>query len=96
MARAELQLAWEFSTGSLEYATNWIVRMRDDATARLPNGSPTYRVTSVQDDVSVEYASAKVKMLLSQIPKKSDASDVVCSACPHFHCAASSAPSRAR
>lgn len=50
VARSELQLAWEFSTGSFEYSYNWIVKMRDDANARLPEDGPTYRIRSVEDD----------------------------------------------
>jgi len=50
VARSELQLAWEFSTGSFEYSYNWIVKMRDDANVRLPEDGPTYRIRSVEDD----------------------------------------------
>ena len=52
MARADLQLAWTFTTGSLEYTTGWLVAMRDDATARVPVDGPAYTVLSVRDNVS--------------------------------------------
>ena len=48
--RADLQIAWDFTTGSLEYTTGWMTYIRDDATARIPADGPRYRILSVQDD----------------------------------------------
>ena len=38
--RSSLQLAWEFTTGSLEYTTGWLTSMRDDANTRIPADGP--------------------------------------------------------
>jgi len=37
--------------------------MRDDATSRLPGGSPTFRVTNVSDNVSDQYGRAPTHCL---------------------------------
>lgn len=55
MARADLQLAWEFTTGSLEYTTGWMVAMRDDAFTRVPATGASYRIVSVEDEFNGKY-----------------------------------------
>jgi hypothetical protein len=52
LARGSLQLAWQFTTGSLEYTTGWLVAMRDDAQRRIPASGPAYEIRLVEDDVS--------------------------------------------
>ena len=50
--RADLQLAWDFTTASLASTTGWMVAIRDDATARIPESGPAYTVVSVTDEVN--------------------------------------------
>ena len=56
IAQPSLQLAWDFSTASLEATTGWLVAMRDDAAARIPPGGPEYRINAVVDDYNPQYA----------------------------------------
>lgn len=46
-ARGEVQLAWDFVTGSQEGITGKAVFMRDDALAQLGEGSPAYTIDEV-------------------------------------------------
>ncbi len=48
-ARRELTLAWDFKTVSRATNQARMLAIRDDALARLPEGGPTYAVTSVVD-----------------------------------------------
>ena len=59
IAKEELQIAWDFTTSSEANQTAGLVAMRDrayDWLATLPNGSPSFRITSVQDDVDAHVA----------------------------------------
>ena len=56
--RSSLQIAWEFTTGSLEYTTGWMTTIRDDATARVPAEGPSYQIVSVQDEYNDKYGAA--------------------------------------
>lgn len=49
VARAELQLAWDFTTASRENVTGWLLHMRDQALAAAGDAGPTYRIESVED-----------------------------------------------
>ena len=55
VARTDLQIAWDFTTGSLEYTTGWMTYIRDDATARMPAEGPPYEILSVQDEYNGAY-----------------------------------------
>ena len=59
VGRSDLQIAWDFTTGSLAYTTGWMTYIRDDASARIPAGGPRYRIVSVQDDYKPGYESRK-------------------------------------
>jgi len=52
VARDTLQLAWDFTTGSVESINGRALFMRDDALGRLPSGGPSYRITSVTENPS--------------------------------------------
>lgn len=51
VARDDLQIAWDFTTASLDNNTGAVVHMRDDALGQYPEGSgPTYTITDVDPD----------------------------------------------
>jgi len=56
VARAELQLAWDFTTESFANVTNDLLGARKDAMTRLQKGAPAMKVTSVKDDVDAHIA----------------------------------------
>jgi hypothetical protein len=47
--RDTLQLAWDFSTASTEFASKDLLQMRDDALQSLGAGYPEYMISSVQE-----------------------------------------------
>jgi len=47
--RADLQLAWDFTTASKESVTGWFVHMRDEALAIAGDAGPSYRIESVDE-----------------------------------------------
>jgi len=59
VAQSDLQIAWDFTTGSLEYTTGWLTTIRDDAFSRLPADGPDYRIVSVQDEYSGRCAARR-------------------------------------
>src|SRR5690606_18366949 len=56
VARSELQLAWDFVTGSLATDTAWLLSMRDQALAMVGAEGPAYRVESVEEAPSAGVA----------------------------------------
>ena len=64
VARADLQIAWEFTTSSLEYTTGWMVAMRDDAKTRVPATGPTYRIVSIEDEFNGKYVGVHAPVAL--------------------------------
>jgi hypothetical protein len=56
VARAELQLAWDFTTASRENNTAFMVHMRDEALAMAGEGGPPYTITNVLADVDEHVA----------------------------------------
>jgi hypothetical protein len=50
VARAEVVLAWDFTTASDDALQRWLVHMRDETFAELGAGAPAFEVTSVEDD----------------------------------------------
>ena len=49
VARADLQLAWDFTTASRENVTGWLLHMRDEALASAGDAGPAYRIESVDE-----------------------------------------------
>jgi hypothetical protein len=49
VARADLQLAWDFTTASRENVTGWLLHMRDEALARAGDSGPAYRIETAED-----------------------------------------------
>lgn len=49
VARADLQLAWDFTTASRENVTGWLLSMRDKALALAGDAGPAYRIESVDE-----------------------------------------------
>ena len=52
--RADLQLAWDFTTASQESVTGWMVSMRDDAFEVVGSDGPAYTIESVDEDFEPE------------------------------------------
>lgn len=50
VARADVQLAWDFTTASRDNQTGWLLHMRDEALAAVGDGGPEYTITSVETD----------------------------------------------
>ncbi len=50
VARAGLQLAWEFTTASDDSIQRYLLHMRDQTFAMLGSGAPPFTVTMVEDD----------------------------------------------
>lgn len=48
--KANLQLAWDFTTASKQNTTSWMVSMRDDALARVGADGPEYTITNVTEN----------------------------------------------
>ena len=46
----DLQIAWDFTTSSLEGKTGWLVHMRDDALATVGDAGPDYVIDEIIDD----------------------------------------------
>ncbi|MFO0697051.1 MAG: hypothetical protein U0230_25985 [Polyangiales bacterium] len=59
VSKRDLQMAWDFTTSSTANQTGGMLAMRDSALAwleTLPSHSPSYRITSVQDNVDAHIA----------------------------------------
>ena len=56
VARADLQIAWDFTTASRENVTGWLLHMRDEALAIAGDAGPAYRIESAEDT----YEPAKI------------------------------------
>ena len=52
----ELQLAWDFTVGSLQSVTERLLYMRDDGISRLPANGPTYTITEVIENPETNVA----------------------------------------
>ncbi len=50
VGRADLQIAWDFTTASTVSNTGWMLKMRDDALAAAGDAGPEYSITSVEED----------------------------------------------
>jgi hypothetical protein len=58
IARADLQLAWDFTTTSRENNTGWMLHMRDEALAMVGEEGPPFTITSVETDPDARIAYA--------------------------------------
>ncbi|MDB4933774.1 MAG: hypothetical protein JWP87_746 [Labilithrix sp.] len=47
--RADLQLAWDFTTASRENVTGWLLHMRDEALAKAGDSGPAYRIETAEE-----------------------------------------------
>jgi hypothetical protein len=56
VARADLQLAWDFTTASRENNTGWLVHMRDEALAAAGEDGPPFTITSATENVDEHIA----------------------------------------
>ena len=50
VGKADLQLAWDFTTASKKSNTGWLVAMRDDALATVGAQGPEYTITAVTEN----------------------------------------------
>ena len=48
--RADLQIAWDFTTASVDVQTKWLLHMRDDALATVGADGPAYTITKVDEN----------------------------------------------
>ncbi|MBI4704334.1 MAG: hypothetical protein HY744_24785 [Deltaproteobacteria bacterium] len=60
IARAGLQLAWDFTTASRENNTAWMVHMRDEALAAVGEGGPAFSIDQVETDWSPEHIAYRL------------------------------------
>jgi hypothetical protein len=58
--RADLQIAWDYTTASRENNTRWLLAMRDRAFAELGDGTPPYVIDQVDDNPS-EHIARRIK-----------------------------------
>ncbi len=49
VARSDLQLAWDFTTGSLETDTEWMLHVRDAALAAVGAAGPPFRIEMIEE-----------------------------------------------
>lgn len=72
VARAEVQLAWDFTTASRDNQTGWLLHMRDEALEAIGEAGPEYTITSVETDYEPDtiayriYLDMEVPMYLDQ------------------------------
>ncbi len=50
LSRADIQLAWDFTTASAQNNTAWMLHMRDEALEQIGDDGPTFEIISVEDD----------------------------------------------
>jgi hypothetical protein len=53
---SELQMAWDWTTASVESNTGALLHMRDEALAGLGDAGPTYEIVSVEEDFDEDIA----------------------------------------
>lgn len=58
--RADLQLAWDFTTASRENTTGWLLAMRDDSLAAAGDTGPAYVIDKVEDDWNTDHILYRV------------------------------------
>lgn len=72
VARADVQLAWDFTTASRDNQVGWLLHMRDEALEIVGDAGPAYTITSVETDYEPDtiafriYADMEVPMYLDQ------------------------------
>jgi hypothetical protein len=64
VARDSLQIAWDFTTASVEHNTGDLLHMRDDALSMYDNEGPTYQIVSVDDAWETENIAYKIEGLI--------------------------------
>ncbi|CAN5599061.1 hypothetical protein BH23ACT3_BH23ACT3_07370 [soil metagenome] len=62
--RAELQLAWTFTTASTENTTARMLHIRDAALAGLGDDAPTYEITAALDSTSEEVRDGTARQIV--------------------------------
>lgn len=65
LAQENLQLAWDFTTASRESNTAWLVKMRDDAFARVGDAGPPFTITSVDSDYDPANIAVRIRGTMS-------------------------------
>lgn len=63
--RAELQLAWDFTTASRENVTGWLLHMRDEALAAAGDAGPAYRIESAEDTYQPDEVAFRIKGVMT-------------------------------
>jgi hypothetical protein len=72
MRRADVQLAWDFTTATRDNQTGWMLHMRDEALAAVGEDGPEYEIISVDAELDPEniahriYGEMTVPMYLDQ------------------------------
>lgn len=67
IARADLNVAWDFTVASARNLTGRMLHMRDTALQQLNNGSPTIRITSVIENPLASQEDPEVKATARRI-----------------------------
>ncbi|MFK8003770.1 MAG: hypothetical protein AB8H86_29680 [Polyangiales bacterium] len=57
--REDLQLAWDFTTGSVENDTSWLLSVRDQALEAVGSDGPAFEIESVVDFTTEENANIR-------------------------------------
>lgn len=63
VARSDLILAWDYTTGSKESVTSDLLAMRDDALAFVGTDGPEYRITAIDKDPNPDLAMRLTGMM---------------------------------
>lgn len=59
--RADLQLAWDFTTASRENVTGWLLHMRDEALALAGDNGPAYRIETAEDTYETNEVAFRIQ-----------------------------------
>lgn len=62
VARDDLQLAWDFTTASLEDDTGWMLSVRDQALAIVGAAGPAFEITQVEEFTEAENAHIRKRV----------------------------------
>jgi hypothetical protein len=66
--RADLQLAWDFTTASRENVTGWLLHMRDEALASFGEQGPAYVIDEVDEASDTERVAYRIKAHMTNVP----------------------------
>jgi len=65
VGRADLQLAWDFHTASLDNNTGWLLHMRDEALELSGEDGPPYRIDVVDESFRPEHIAYRIEGVMT-------------------------------